>query len=911
MKDPCALVSYCCKVNDTENKLRKEVLDGISETIEDIRSHDGLGALDCENKNVFLIRNCEFEGFKLGRFAINETDKSKCTELAERILKFFDFVKIKNSCYIELTPYGISIYAKFKLKTKLVEKRKIYCKTNLHFNEAGRDDGTNNFVMVAPTNIPCMTGDLIFTGISHNNLKTFIEPNKTRRICFEEPNTVSNTPSLFSSDSEFINICHSAYLYAIHDDFVFTSESGETISTINPITKNKLQLTDEQIRYLLEDRPDVAKLTLINKEIIKQSNLIYDEISNWFYDDNCNSYSRESLVNNIITNNYLISTKIVKNNILSLLDQQGLIEKKDICKMRMEKRIESVQEYTYSIEKFCARVGFDLYETENMKRVLCALVQKQLNPETVFQQVIYFVSKHQGVGKTLFWQAIAKELNPTNPKHTVSKREQPRDLAAFARETPILLFDEAKLTDADMNDFLNNYSSDDGITYRVLYSHSTATAVKRSIPVIIANHVTGSVLFSQQIEARRPWIFDFSRNDIERNTFKAFHYKKGNPKHGKVTAKNLIDDACYLVKSMSDCQEFECGDNPERKIYTELRNKYYMESDSLDCQVELRLHDIIDYAKKHRDIFYWHKTKTGEYFPAICLTPQKWAQLLHDGYVSGIDTKQKGDKADDDVFKYSASRFARVSLSVKTIINRILVKFPTGYNDSKTLCDSSCGYRKSFRGIPIWELLNEFQNQIMKPKPEKYVYRGTCYDYEKDFVYVTKDGEIFEREASENKFFDEDVVEYECLKVESNIDLLKDKKENKLGVKTTESTCSNKSSIAKNAKNKNYSKRVSFRSKRKSILASILCNHKKQENNNLNITKNSSFDEICNVLNTVINQNEKNFVFVQQLEDMGESFSDSQREALHKILSKHQNKYGNMVFDVDFAVKPEDEELEF
>ena len=67
MKDPCALVSYCCKVNDTENKLRKEVLDGISETIEDIRSHDGLGALDCENKNVFLIRNCEFEGFKLIR----------------------------------------------------------------------------------------------------------------------------------------------------------------------------------------------------------------------------------------------------------------------------------------------------------------------------------------------------------------------------------------------------------------------------------------------------------------------------------------------------------------------------------------------------------------------------------------------------------------------------------------------------------------------------------------------------------------------------------------------------------------------------------------------------------------------------------------------------------------------------
>ena len=103
-----------------------------------------------------------------------------------------------------------------------------------------------------------------------------------------------------------------------------------------------------------------------------------------------------------------------------------------------------------------------------------------------------------------------------------------------------------------------------------------------------------------------------------------------------------------------------------------------------------------------------------------------------------------------------------------------------------------------------------------------------------------------------------------------------------------------------------------IKNKNKASIASVLCNHKKQGNNSdLNITKNSSFDEICNILNAVVNQNEKNFVFVQQLEDMGESFSDSQREALHNILSKHQNKYGNMVFDVDFAVKPEEEEVEF
>lgn len=913
MKDQNPLVSYCYNINNTDKMTRKEVLDMISEMLDQIREHSGLEALNYENKNVFLIRNCEFDNFKLGKFTINEPDEKKRDEIASKIVQFFDMSDVRNNCYVELTPYGISIYAKFRNKVKLDKSADVFGKKNLCFCEAGYNENTNDFVMVAPTNIPCSNGNLIFKSITHKDLREFTN-NEKKKIVFSDTVDQPVRQMPFYTAKDFIVMCYNAYMFARNNEISFALESGDILNTINPFTNKKLVFTDEQTQWLLESRSDFSKLIMISKEILKQSNFIYDDVTEKFYDEKCNSYTRDTVAEKIISMNSSVDINAFKKRLLSELvsyDQNG-IKKSDLCRMLMEKRMASVNEYTYSIEKFCARVGFDQYETENMKRVLCALVQKQLNPEAVFQQIVYFVSKEQGAGKTLFWQAIGKELNPIHPYHEVSSSDQTRDLAAFARETPLLFFDEANLLESNFNSFLSRYSSDECFAYRKLYTHETEISVKRSIPIVLANHISGSVLFSNQIGARRPWIFDFSRNNVERNTFKAFHYKKSKPNNGKITAKNLIDDACFIVKQMINNPDFECGDNPERKIYTELRNKYYMDSDSLDCQVELRLHDIIDYARKHRDIFYWHKTKTGEYFPAICLTPQKWAQLLHDGYVSGIDTKQKGDKADDDVFKYSASRFARVSLSVKTIINRILVKFPTGYNDSKTLCDSSCGYRKSFRGIPIWELLNEFQNQIMKPKPEKYVYRGTCYDYEKDFVYVTKDGELFERDASEKKFFDEDVVEYECLKVESNIDLLKDKKENKSCVKTTTSACPNKTSITKNTKNKSCFKRMLIKNKNKASIASILCNHKKQGNNSdLNITKNSSFDEICNILNAVVNQNEKNFVFVQQLENMGESFSDSQREALHNILSKHQNKYGNMVFDVDFAVKPEEEEVEF
>jgi hypothetical protein len=101
-----------------------------------------------------------------------------------------------------------------------------------------------------------------------------------------------------------------------------------------------------------------------------------------------------------------------------------------------------------------------------MKRVLCALVQKQLNPDTVFQHVIYFVSKRHGAGKTLFWQAIGKELNPIHSYHAVSASDQPRDLAAFSRETPLLLFDEANLLESKFNDFLKRYSSEEKFEMR-------------------------------------------------------------------------------------------------------------------------------------------------------------------------------------------------------------------------------------------------------------------------------------------------------------------------------------------------------------------------------------------------------------------------------------------------------------
>jgi hypothetical protein len=428
-------------------------------------------------------------------------------------------------------------------------------------------------------------------------------------------------------------------------------------------------------------------------------------------------------------------------------------------------------------------------------------------------------------------------------------------------------------------------------------------AVKRSIPIVLANHISGAVLFGEQIGARRPWIFDFSRNGIERNTFKAFHYKKGEAKHGKVTAKNLIDDACFIVKQNLDNPNFECGDNPNRKVYTELRNKYYVDSDSLDCQVELRLHDIIDYANKHKELFYWHKVKSGEVFPAICLTPQKWAQLLHDGYVSGIETKQKGDKADDDVFKYSSSRFARVSLSVKTIINRILVKFPNGCNDPKTMCDASCGYRKSVRGIPIWDLLTEFKNQIMKPKPEKFNYCGSCYDYENDFVYVTDDGEVFERDSSENKFFDDDVIEFDCLKVKNSCDLIRNKKTTSVKeIKPAEHSKTNEST------KHGFHKRSLCKSKsinKISIAKTMLLS----DSQSMELSKDSSFDKVCKVVDAVIKQNEKNLMILQQLETLDKDFSDDQRDILHDILSTHEDNYSGTVVGVDLAVKREDEIL--
>lgn len=892
MKERCPLVSYCFKISGTEKKQRREILDEISSKVDELKIHNYLDALNIENKNVFLIRNSEFDDFKLGKFIINVDEKTR-DSIAPKIISFFDKVHAINNCYIELTPFGISIYAKFKNKVKLDKLSAIFGKHELCFCEAGYNENTNDFVMVAPTRVPCSNGDLIFKSITHKDLRDFIN-NERKRIYFSEIAEEPIRQMSFNTSKDFIDTCYNAYIFAKNDEISFTLESGEIINTTNPFTNKKLVFNEEQILWMLDNKSDFSKLVMICKEILKQSNFIYDDVTEKFYDENCKSYSKEEIAEKIITMNSSVDLNTFKKRILSELisyERYG-IKKSDICKMLMEKRIASVNKYTGSIEKFCARVGFDLYETENMKRVLCALVQKQLDPEAVFQQVVYFVSKHQGAGKTLFWQAIGKELNPIHPYHSVSSSDQPRDLAAFARETPLLMFDEANLLDSKFNDFLNRYSSDECIAYRKLYTHETATAIKRSIPVVLANHISGAVLFGEQIGARRPWIFDFSRNDIERNTFKAFHYKKCEAKHGKVTAKDLIDDACFIVKQMKNNPDFECGDNPRRKVYTELRNKYYMDSDSLDCQVELRLHDIIDYANKHKNLFYWHKTKKGEIFPAICLTPQKWAQLLHDGYVNGIDTKQKDEKSDDDIFKYNSTRFARVSLSVKTIINRILSKFPSGYNDPKTLSDISCGYKKSVRGIPIWDLLNEFKNQIVKQKPEKYIYNGSCYDYEKDYVYVTDDGEVFERDTSDEKFFEEDVIDYDCLKVKCE----ETKKENINGNKE----------ISKN--------KVGFDDKKIGILNNN--NENKCENiydfqyANIINDKSSNFDYLVSSLEELASVNEKNCEILLKIEDLKDSFSDNQRDFLHKFLVRHEEDYSNLVFSADLAVRRE-EELDF
>ncbi len=905
MKEINPLVSYCFRMANTESKTRREILDDIAVMLDEIKVHDGLEALSVQNKNVFLIRNCEFETFKLGKFTINESDIKMRDNIASKIVKFFDMVHVRNNCYVELTPYGISIYAKFRNKVKLDKDGAVFGKHNLCFCEAGYNENTNDFVMVAPTNIPCSTGSLVFKSITHSDLREFVN-NEKKRIVFSDTVDEPVRQMSFCTAKDFIITCYNAYLFAKNNEISFALESGETINTTNPFTKQKLIFTEEQTQWLLESKSDFSKLMMISKEILKQSNFIYDDVTEKFYDENCNSYTRDDIAEKIITMNSSVNLNEFKKKILSELisyERYG-IKKSDICKMLMEKRMASVKEYTYSIEKFCARVGFDQYETENMKRVLCALVQKQLNPETVFQQVVYFVSKRQGVGKTLFWQAIGEELNPIASYHKVSTKEPIRDLAIYARETPLLLFDEANLLDANFNNFLNQYTSDKGFTYRKLYTHESVMAVKRSIPIVLANHISGAVLFGEQIGARRPWIFDFSRNGIERNTFKAFHYKKGEAKHGKVTAKNLIDDACFIVKQNLGNPNFECGDNPNRKVYTELRNKYYVDSDSLDCQVELRLHDIIDYANKHKELFYWHKVKSGEAYPAICLTPQKWAQLLHDGYVSGIETKQKGDKADDDVFKYSSSRFARVSLSVKTIINRILVKFPNGCNDPKTMCDASCGYRKSVRGIPIWDLLTEFKNQIMKPKPEKFNYCGSCYDYENDFVYVTDDGEIFERDSSENKFFDDDVIEYDCLKVKNSCDLIRNKKEK---TSVNESKPVEHSKTNENTKH-GFHKRNLCKSKsinKISIAKTMLLS----DSQSMELSKDSSFDKVCKVVDAVIKQNEKNLMILQQLETLDKDFSDDQRDILHDILLTHEDNYSGAVVGVDLAVKREDEIL--
>lgn len=896
LKDQCLLESYCCKINDTESRQKREVLDDIANRMDEIKSYSGLDALKVENKNVFLIRNCEFDGFKLGKFTINESDENKREQIADKMINFFEMSNIRNNCYVEQTPYGISIYAKFKNKVRLDKESNVFGKRNICFCEAGYNENTNDFVMIAPTNIPCANGNLVFRSITHKDLKEFTDNEKQKRIVFSEDYDEPIRQSLFSSSKEFISICYNAYVFAKNNEISFVLESGDIINTMNPFTNKKLVFTEDQTQWLLESRSDFSKLAMIGKEIIRQSNFIYDDVVEKFYDENCNSYTKDNVAEKIIAMNVTADINILKKKILLELvsyEANG-VEKSDICKMLMERRMASVKEYTYSIEKFCARVGFDMYETENMKRLLCALVQKQLNPDTIFQQVIYFVSKRHGAGKTLFWQAIGKELNPIHSYYAVSALDQPRDLAALARETPLLFFDEANLMESKFNDFLNRYSSDESIAYRKLYTHETATVIKRSVPIVLANHISGAVLFGGQIGARRPWIFDFSRNDIERNTFKAFHYKKSEPKHGKVTAKNLIDDACFLVKQMKNNHDFECGDNPDRKIYTELRNKYYIDSDSLDCQVELRLHDIIDYAKKHKDIFYWHKTKTGELFPAICLTPQKWAQLLHDGYVSGIDTKQKGDKADDDVFKYSSSRFAKVSLSVKTIINRILVKFPTGYSDPKTMCDTSCGYRKSVRGIPIWELLNEFQNQIMKPKPEKFVYKGVCYDYEKDFVYISEDGEVFERDASGEKFFEEDVIEYDILKVKGNQELMD---------KLYESSKNKKAENKADSKNKE----------------SIIVNTEIEEKNhnqtnkiaNISITKETSFDELESYMKNITEINKRNFELFSQIKNVEGSLSDEQKDVLHNMLAVHSREYYEKIFNADFDLNRKEKDLGF
>ena len=901
MKEECALVSYCCNIENSEKMLRDEVLKAIDKRLEQTREHIGLDALSYDSQNVFIIRNNEFDRFKLARFVIDETNHDKKLEISEKLKVFFEYIELAKSFYIETTPFGISIYSKFNSKTKIPEKTKIFGRRNLRFGKAGFDYESDNLVMVAPTSVPCMTGELSYKGITHNDLREFIGFDSGKRQRFVE-NVASSYNRIFDDVNEFIRICYNAYMYARNNKFTFTLSNGSVISTTNPFTGKELEFTDVQILSLLENESDILSLKLVNKENIKQGHLIYDEIEDNFYDELGNSYTKEELVNKVISLNCITNTASLKKDLFSELSsfEQFGIEKKDICKLRMEKRIQSVNKYTYSIEKFCARVGFDLYETENMKRVLCALVQKQLNPDAVFQQIVYFVSKHQGVGKTLFWQSIGKELNPTHPTGVVSSKDQKKDIAAMSKESPIMLFDEANLMDENMHNFLKEYSSENGISYRILYTHKQGTALKRAIPVVIANHVTGAVLFSKQIEARRPWIFDFSRNNIERNTFKAFHYKKGNAKHGKVTAKDLIDDACYIVKQNLGNDDFECGDNPMRKIYTEIRNKYYMESDSLDCQVELRLHDIFDYARKNANLFYWHKVKTGELYPAICLTPQKWAQLLHDGYVSGIDIKNKDNKeANEDAFKYSSQHFAKVSASVKSIADRILTRFPTGNNDPKTMCDTSCAYRKSFRGIPIWDMMNEFKNQITRNIPEKYVYCDSCYDYEKDYVYVTDDGEVFERDDSEKKFFDEDVVEYDCLKVKYDKDLMDKKCE-----------CVETHKIENNRDNDDFCENNLNACDDESLHKNELSDLCKQIEKKGTINETTKFDTVVDYLQNIILINQKNCELISEIKNIKDILSDDERDILHEMLSQHNEEYSDMIFDVDLDVKRQ-EELNF
>ena len=56
-----------------------------------------------------LIPYKVIEDFKLGKFIINESDKKNRDELASKVVEFFDKIHVRNSCYIELTPFGISI----------------------------------------------------------------------------------------------------------------------------------------------------------------------------------------------------------------------------------------------------------------------------------------------------------------------------------------------------------------------------------------------------------------------------------------------------------------------------------------------------------------------------------------------------------------------------------------------------------------------------------------------------------------------------------------------------------------------------------------------------------------------------------------------------------------------------------